>query len=111
MSRERLSKGHEFRSSSRSIQLPLMAPPTEEVTDVRILERLLDAATGILKENDSQREAKTFLLPLLFYKYLSDLSHTTSPEAMSLNFPPEYRWESISSRLTGDNIERPITNA
>src|SRR5260370_21997431 len=111
MRHECLDKGHEFSSSIRIMQLPFMAAPTEEVTDVSILERLLDAVTGILKENDSQREAKTFLLPLLFYKYLSDLSHTTSPEARSLNFPPEYRWESISSRLTGENIGRAITNA
>jgi len=88
-----------------------MPPPIEEVTNVRILEKLLDAAIDILKENVSQGEEKTFLLPLLFYKYLSDLSHTTSPEAKSLNFPPEYRWENISNQLTGDNIGRAITNA
>jgi len=88
-----------------------MPPPAEEVTNVRILERLLEAATDILKENVSRGGEKTFLLPLLFYKYLSDLSHSTSPEARSLHFPPEYRWENISNQLTDDNIGRTITNA
>src|SRR5580700_3577697 len=111
MSCERSSKGQELHSSKRPIQLPLMPPPAEEVTNVRILERLLDEATGILKENISQGEEKTFLLQLLFYKYLSDLSHSASPEARSLHFPPEHRWEKISNQLTGDNIGRIITNA
>lgn len=111
MPNKHLNKRYKSQSNTMLVQLPLFSPPTRQVTNTDTLEKFLDDAINVIKESVKIGEVKEFLLPILFYKYLSDVSTAFLPNSKHYFFPPEYCWEYLSHRHPGETIGQFITSA
>jgi type I restriction enzyme M protein len=102
---------HNHRSGDTLVQLSLFSPPVEKVADTNMLEKFLDEAINAIKDTLEKDKIKNFLLPLLFYKYLSDLSTGSSSTYNGLRLPSECRWENLFHRRPGETIGQFITRS
>ena len=117
MPSKRLNSKIVSQPSSSAVQLSFNFSSLEEISekvisDSHMLEQLLDQSVSAIKDVVKVEEINPILLPLLFYKYLSDLFETPSLVSNSLNFPSEYRWEAIwnhqNNETTGQFIHRAM---